>query len=246
MFLAYVDESYTKGKSWYYLAALLIPDRQAVSLTEALDEVVSVAAASYGVSGEAELHGHEVFHGKGAWSAIPREQVRVRISIFARVFRAIVDHDVSIVLRGVNGEQLQERYRHPMDPHSIVLSHTLERINHISATADEFALVISDEVPEAARHRADLSSYRAASLSQIVDTLHFAPSSSSRLLQAADMVIFMHQRMERYTTDDSRALRVNKSLWDILAPSIIDSHCWLPMTDRKHESPASAGLKAHR
>ncbi len=55
MLLGHADESYTAN--FYYMAALLTPDREAVSLTRALDAVVGKAAAAYGVDPMAELHG---------------------------------------------------------------------------------------------------------------------------------------------------------------------------------------------
>jgi hypothetical protein len=59
--LTYLDESYTK--TWYLIAALLVPDAQARSLTAALDKVVEDAAWDYPVSTEAELHAHDIFVG---------------------------------------------------------------------------------------------------------------------------------------------------------------------------------------
>jgi hypothetical protein len=65
----------------------------------------------------------------------------------------------------------------------------------------EYALVIADEVDGQAKHRADLSSYRDVGttgyrhrkLTRIVDTLHFAPSRASRLVQAADVITILVQ-----------------------------------------------------
>jgi hypothetical protein len=53
--LTYVDESYSDRS--YYIAALLCPENEALSLTRALDEVVQKTAAGFdGLSAEAELH----------------------------------------------------------------------------------------------------------------------------------------------------------------------------------------------
>jgi hypothetical protein len=59
--LTYLDESYTKTR--YLIAALLVPDAQAKSLTAALDNVVEDAAWDYPVSTEAELHAHDIIAG---------------------------------------------------------------------------------------------------------------------------------------------------------------------------------------
>ncbi|MEV6968105.1 DUF3800 domain-containing protein [Hamadaea sp. NPDC051192] len=237
MLLSYVDESYTNGKAWYYMAAVLVPDRQAVSLTEALDQVVLSAAARFGVSSAAELHGHELFQANRDWEPLAK-MIRARIGVYAAAFRAIEAHGVQIILRGVRAEDLKLRYSSPMDPHSIVLGHVLERINAHAAEQDEFALVIADEVDQAAKHRADVSSYKAggtlgyrsSTLRSIVDTIHFAPSSASRLVQAADMVAFLYNRTQQVTKGDSRALKASAELWRIIQPKIIHQHCWLPVS----------------
>ena len=83
---------------------------------------------------------------------------------------------------------------------------------HQSSLGD-YALVIADEVDSQARHRADLSSYREVGttgyrhrkLTRIVDTLHFAPSHASRLVQAADVITFLY-RASIHPPRDRRAV----------------------------------------
>jgi hypothetical protein len=245
--LTYVDESYTKGKSWYYIAALLVPDREAVSLTDSLDQVVLNAAARFGVSTESELHGYEVFQAYRRWEPLAH-MIRARIGVYTEAFEAIGRHDVKIVLRGVQADQLKTRYAKPLDPHSVVLGHILERANPVSLELDEFALVIADEVDAAAKYRADLSTYKAgatsglrsSTLRRIVDTIHFAPSSASRLVQAADLVAFLYNRIERKTSGDGRALKATREIWEIISGNIVHQHCWLPEKGQpsQHEGPA--------
>jgi hypothetical protein len=57
-----------------------------LSLTAALDDVVHKAAAGFdGVSPTAELHGHDILHGKNDWASV----------------EAIADHPVRVIIRGV-------------------------------------------------------------------------------------------------------------------------------------------------
>jgi len=113
--------------------------------------------------------------------------------------------------------------------------------------------VIADDVDEPAKHRADLSAYRTQGtkgyrsqlLDRIVDTLHFAPSHSSRLVQAADMLAFMYRRLETHTESDPRATRANEALWSRIQPTVQHRHCWIPSgSPEKHKDPARAGPKA--
>ena len=102
--LTYVDESYTRDM--YFVAALLCPGREAISLTGALDMVVAEAHTAHGVAPQAELHGHDLFQGKGDWALLAK-MPRARIGVYNQAFRAIGDHDVKIIICGVNSRWLR-------------------------------------------------------------------------------------------------------------------------------------------
>ena len=70
MLLTYLDESYTKER--YLIAAFMVPDAQARSLTAALDKVVKDAAWDYSVGTEAELHAHDIFPARETGGGWPR------------------------------------------------------------------------------------------------------------------------------------------------------------------------------
>ncbi|MCS7484508.1 DUF3800 domain-containing protein [Umezawaea endophytica] len=239
MLLTYVDESYSKQS--YFIAALLCPENEALSLTRALDSVVQQVTATFAdLSLEAELHGYDLFQGKRDWTPLTR-QVRARIDVYGDAFQAIADHDVRIIIRGVDTPKLCERYRGiAADPHSVVLTHLLERVDEYAERVGELALVIADEPGQQGhqlQYRADLLRYRKQGtwgyrgrvITRIVDTLHFAPSSASRLVQAVDLVVFMHNRIESTAPDtDKRAIAVNESLWRRIEKRIEHQYCWYP------------------
>ncbi len=194
MLLTYVDESYSKHS--YFIAALLCHENEALSLTRALDDVVRKAATTFSeLSPDAELHGYDLLQGKRDWTPLTR-QVRARIDVYGNAFQAIADHDVRIIIRGVDTRKLCDRYSGTAaDPHSVVLTHVLERVDEYAERTGELALVIADEPGQhdhQQQYRSDLLRYRAQGtwsyrgrvITRIVDTLHFAPSSASRLVQA--------------------------------------------------------------
>lgn len=234
MLLAYVDESYTA--THYWMAALICPEADVVPLTTALDAVVEKAAAAYrGISPRAELHGHRLFHGSDDWELL-KPMPRARIGVYNDAFDAIGQSGASIVIRGVHRPGLIRRYAYPSHPHAVVLEHLLERVDEFAADRNEHALVIADEVDQADAYRRNLwfsqkyatSGYRARQLRRIVDTLHFAPSEASRLVQAADLVAFMHTRISSGVETDPRALRANEVLWGRIAGRVVHSWCWWP------------------
>ncbi|MEU8185237.1 DUF3800 domain-containing protein [Micromonospora sp. NPDC049044] len=235
MLLTYVDESFTSRVYW--IGALMVPDGVAIQLSEALDQVVADAAKTYGVSVDVELHGYDIFHGRKGWKGIPP---RARIAVYKAAMRAIGVQDVAIILRGVRREQLARRYAYPRPAHEVVLSHVLERVDGYAASREQYALVIADEVHDQATHRADLTryrisgtgGYRSRKLTRIVDTLHFAPSHASRLVQAVDLVTFLFQRLE-LPGMIPRAAAVNEQLWALVEPRCYHSWCWDPMAKQE-------------
>ncbi|MCI4063690.1 DUF3800 domain-containing protein [Micromonospora sp. R77] len=235
MLLTYVDESATDR--FYWVGALLVPAKVAMPLSEALDQVMDHAVKTYGVPADTELHGYDIFHARSVWKGVPP---RARIAVYRAAMEAIGAEDVTIILRGVQRLALAERYGPSARPaHEVVLSHLLERVDGYTASRDEYALVIADEVHNPAVHRADLSRYRVSGtggyrsrrLTRIVDTLHFAPSHASRLVQAVDLVTFLFQRLHR-SGADPRAVAANERLWSLVRARCYHSWCWDPMATK--------------
>ncbi|MDG4785402.1 DUF3800 domain-containing protein [Micromonospora sp. WMMD1102] len=177
-------------------------------------------------------------------SAAEQVPPRLRIAVYNAALKAIGAHDVTVILRGVDRHGLAERYPTPKPAHEVVLSHVLERVDAYAAREEELALVIADEVDHPARHRADLTryrvdgtgGYRSRRLTRIVDTLHFAPSHASRLVQAADLLMFLFRRMQ--SPVDPREAATNERLWSWVQPQVYHSWCWSPTARQMHEGPA--------
>lgn len=70
--------------------------------------------------------------------------------------------------------------------------------------------------------------YRQRKLTRIVDTLHFAPSHASRLVQAADMITFLYRRVFTHRDSDTRSRKAKIAMWNRLRPRVYHNHCWCP------------------
>jgi len=231
--LCYLDESYTSDH--YYIATMICPDHQALSLDTELDDVVNRAATDYsGIKPTAELHGHDIFQGKQDWEPL-KTMVRARIGVYSHALAAIANHQVALVIEGIHPTS---RMR-VSDPHSLLMRWTLERIDEYACKHDDLALVIADEpgqYTQQREYRADLGSYRTSGtggwrsrkITRVVDTLHFAPSHSSRLVQASDLVAFFYNRINTKQDTDHRAQRANNQLWKQLHPVVESTHVWTP------------------
>ena len=241
MLLTYVDESFTDD--WYTMAALLVDGPAAAALTVQLDQVAADAARAYGLSAgpEVELHGHEIFHAAKSWKGVPP---RARIGVFDDVVEAVAAQPVRIIARGMDVVGQKARYPTPEAPHSVVLKHLLERVDECATAIDDYALVIADEVDGQAKHRADFFTYREAGtsgyrnrrLTRIVDTLHFAPSQASRLVQAVDVVAFLYRRTFTHQETDARARKAKIGMWKRLEPRVAHQLCWFPAVDEQQQS----------
>ncbi|MEU2496004.1 DUF3800 domain-containing protein [Streptomyces sp. NPDC007883] len=237
MLLTYVDESY--DKNYYWIVALMVAEQDIRPLSHALDAVVEKAADHYPVSASAELHGHAIVQAQDDWSGMDNSDgnmIRARIGVYGDALKAIADHEVSVIVRGLDINRQKARYAHPFPPHQVVLAQLLERINSHARAKDELALVIADEIDGADDHRQSFRNYQvggtggylSSTLPRLVDTIHFAPSVSSRCLQAVDLIAYLHRRLHSRQDRSQRARKANEKLWSYVEPRVVHNHCWEP------------------
>jgi hypothetical protein len=234
MLLAYLDESYDNVEYW--LTALLVPADAALKLQQDLNSIVYDACmASYGVHWSAELHGHEILHGKGEWGHMG-PKVRARIGIYRKAFEAIAACDgVEIATRGVNIPNLKAKYgANSWHPHRVAIDFMAQSLNSMAVGRNTHFLAIADEIDQADTLRASywnfqnygtLSSWT-KTIDRSLDALHFAPSNRSRLLQAADLVSYLHFRRRRSDVTDPRSVRATEDLWKIVADKVRVYQIW--------------------
>ncbi|MGW6698841.1 DUF3800 domain-containing protein [Nocardia sp. NPDC055049] len=234
MLLAYLDESYDKDQYW--ISAVVCPSEGLLQLGAALDAVVSDAAAAYPVDARAELHGKELVHGERGWSGM-KPMIRARIGVYHQSLQAIAaTPGVKTFYQGVDRKRLEGRYTSPNHPHTVVLEHILQRINTYAGQQGKPVMVIADEVSGQDTHRKSLWEYQhlgtggywGKKLTHVADTIHFAPSCDSRLVQAADLVSYLHYRMNRVPITDERAKKANEMLWDTVQPLTYSRYLWRP------------------
>lgn len=236
MLLTYVDESYTAER--YYIAALMVPERQAASITAGLDKVVQDTCWEHegAISYNAELHGYDLVAGKRDWEALA-PMVRVRIGVYNKALQVIADHDVHVIIRCVDIKGLDARHPSGHDhPHSVVLTHLLERVDRLAENMDERTIMIADEVDGQDGYRRDLWQYQRSAtwgyksrkITRVLDTIHFAPSHTSRLVQAADLIAYLARRRATHVETDARAKQANEALWARIEPRIVENTGWYP------------------
>lgn len=235
MLLAYLDESY--NNSHYWIVALLCNDEVVAKLGSDLDAVVNNAALKFKTEVNAELHAHDLMQGKRDWMLLGN-MPRAQIGIYQDALEAIVKYPVEIVIRGVDTNRLKIRYKKPFDHYALALAHTLERVNAIAKQRDTYALTIADVLGgKEPRYREFLlklqtdaePGYTNQRLDRIVDTLHFVPSSSSRFIQAADLILYIYMRNRSLLQRQRKTIAAEERLLSLVTPKISrDSGLWTP------------------
>lgn len=228
MLLAFVDES-DQG-DFHCFGAVLADENATKQLTDRLNALMMQASRDYGIAATTEFHAHPMFHGKEAWAAVGQ---RARANLHEKVIDAIVESDVTLLLRHVSRQRLADRqdrkgYPDRFPPEQVCFQHILQRVDTVAKARSTYALVIADERGDRERHRERFATYqtlgtpgvyRHTTLPSLLDTVHFAPSHRSRMLQAADMLAFTYRRHETVVEQDHRAQRVMDRLWSKLQGS---------------------------
>jgi hypothetical protein len=220
MLIAAIDETSHEPTRTYHVLALLMDGDGAIDLGKDLDNISRQAVRDYGLTAEVEFHGHEIFHGKGIWMPM-HDTVRARIALYGAVLEAISRNCVGFYARGVYRDRFATRYaERGYDEHTAVMAFLTEEIDAHCDPQGQRIICIADECGKQAAVRADLRrfrdqgtwGYRARTITNIVDTIHFAPSSESRLIQAVDMLAFIYGR-QMTTTGNPRSLAATAALW---------------------------------
>lgn len=228
MLLCFVDES-NQGH-FFGFAGLLADEVATDRITRSLNIIAEQAIVDWGLPGAVEIHGHEVFHGKGDWRGVP---TRARVGIFHKVVGAVMREDVVVLLRGVDARRLEDRQRrraYPVKfpPEQVCFQHILQRADDVARGRDTYALVIADDRSDRDRHRDRFATYRTegtpgaymrSNLDRLLDTVHFALSHRSRMLQAVDVLAFVYRRYRTVQEVDPRAAREMQRLWGLMTDS---------------------------
>lgn len=214
--LCFVDES--NQNHFHGFAGLMADEGATKAITDSLNRIMRQIAVDWAIPATTELHGHPIFHNKEAWKHVP---TRVRVGIFHKVFEAIVAEDVVILLRWVNAIRLTDRqarndYPVKFPPEQVCFQHILQRAQEVAVARDTYALIIADDRSDRDRHRERFATYQTqgtpgvymhTNLDRLLDTVHFAPSHRSRMLQATDMLAFIYRRFHTVTESDPRSAR---------------------------------------
>ena len=233
MYRLFVDESYQRGH--YYIAGVLVDERQALNLETRLQEL-SVGLQERNMwTVPPEFHGHALMNACDDWKSLA-PHFGARLTIYMEVMHAIQNSGAQVYLEDVDVRRLNARYKYPDSPHEVVLRHMLERVNEFCSCQGELCQVVADMVPrqddfnEAIQgfKRVNTPGYRGQKLICIDGDIEFVDSRESRGVQAADMVVYMLRRYREETTASSQSRKAMNRLVKALGPALVHERKWVP------------------
>jgi hypothetical protein len=246
MWIAYMDETGNTGRNLndpaqpiHLILSLMIEESKVALVHDHVRDAARRHCPLTCSDDQFELHGQDLFSGRGHFSGIPPSK---RIEIFDDVLRGIELAEAEVVVRGVHKGGLQKRYADPYHPHDIALMFTIESIERFAKERGCHVLLVADEAKEIedAALR-DLANYQELGTSwgwnteqidHIIDTIHFVPSHRNAAIQLVDCATFMAARTrkvrEGLVPAGDSADAVEKLWEERVAPHLRHNEVWYP------------------
>lgn len=208
MLIAYFDEVKPSGtdQPYYILGGLVLDETIIPELEQEINELaVKCFGTETGISKQTEFHATDIASGRKNFKKLrnPKERfniIKELIKIYDKedlVFRVAVRLNVDKLYEGVNLEEM-------------ALMYFIEKVNSLAVSKNTTAMLIGDfekekivtqAVQNLAIYKKDGTPYAfGKNIKNILDTVHFAHSHNSRLLQLADTYLWTFQLRNRTET----------------------------------------------
>lgn len=223
MHLIYFDETkHSEQFPFFFIGGLLIPETKIAQSESALSQIQYNFFGTSILSRQTELHGQEMFQGKGVFK---QRKLEDQLKVFEQIGEFLIDHQIPLRLVSIDVNSHRAKYKYPQPEYSLGLQLVLERFCDYLDQRDDRGIVFGDyEEDEITRSILDFSQfkqtgktpmYRGRPLGRLIDTIYFTHSHHSHFLQAADVVVYLANRFETPTprTTSQHNLRL--------------SECWL-------------------
>lgn len=206
MHLCYFDETkHAPDNPHFFIGGLLIPDAKAIEFESTLSQIAFNFFGSRSLTVTNELHGKDLFHGKGNAKGRKLED---RVQVFRDVATFVTNNKIPVRMVCIDVVRHRGKYVYPMPPYRLGLMLILERLCEYLDSVDDLGLVFGDfEADEVTGAVVDFSEYKSQGktpmyfgrpLGRLLDTVYFTQSHHSRFLQVADLLVYMAGRYENW------------------------------------------------
>lgn len=233
MLHAFIDESYTTER--FYLCAVLVHEYDLDSIADALNQARRYARGFGVTTPNIEFHAHSLMTGRDGWESVAGK-FRAASSIYQRALRELANTPIHVFVRGIDVVRLNARYRYPEHPYQLALKSLAEHIDSYARGIGETVVLNADEVDNQARHSGRMLSFQAngtggnwpRSLESLQLPMRFGPSHESPGVQAADLTVYLHRRIDAHIEANPAARRRSLEMWHSLEPVIRHVGRWDP------------------
>lgn len=212
MHLCYFDENkHGPDNPHFFIGGLLIPDKKALDFESTLSQIAFNFFGARSLIQANELHGKELFHGKGNAKGRKLEE---RVQVFQDIATFVTNNQIPVRMVCIDVDRHKKKYQYPMPAYRLGLMLILERFSEYLDKADDLGLVFGDyEADEVTGAVVDFSEYKnqgktpmyfGRPLGRLLDTVYFTQSHHSRFLQVADLLVYMAGRYENRTNIPDR------------------------------------------
>lgn len=198
MILFYYDEVkyHPPQQDSFWLGGIAAPSDLVAELEEQVNDVSQDAFGSSLLRKNTEFHGKEICRGNGIFKGVPED---VRILYLERLLAIIAREDIF----RIHIEIRPGNITHSSKPHDeIAFMYLTEQFNSLLHEKDTIGMMFGDyDEPAIGTSVASLSRFRrggtewsrAKEIDRIIDTVHFAKSHHSRMIQLADIFLYCLQ-----------------------------------------------------
>jgi hypothetical protein len=225
MFLFYYDEVkyHPPKQSSFWLGGVAVEASAALSVENKVNEVSEDAFGSRILDRGKEFHGQKLVQGNGCFKGVSVEQ---RAEFLGRLLKIAADESVLRFFVKVNPENFVATSD---SPDEIAFMFLVEQINCYLTKKQSYGLLLGDyDEPVIGGSVISLSKFKASgtywskatTVDRIVDTVHFAKSHHSRMIQLADIYLYCRQ-FHKYDADAPWRKKFNECIQNsgILASS---------------------------
>lgn len=204
MHLAYFDENkYSEEYPHFYVGGIILDSKKINEYEKTIARIQYNFFGSSVLIKETEIHGKDIFHGKGAFR---KRKLADRIQLLEYIKKYLIHYQIPIRLISVDVKKHKLKYSYPEPEYQLGLMLFLERTCDYLDQKKSWGLVFGDyEKDEIAKSIHDFSQFKihgktrmhgGRTLGRLVDTIYYTQSHHSRFLQIADVVVFMAGRYQ--------------------------------------------------
>lgn len=218
MHLFYYDEVkyHPPAQTSYWLGGISVSSEVVAELEEEVNSISQDAFGSKILKKDTEFHGIELCRGRGNFKGVDEAQ---RLEYLRRLLKIVARDDVY----RVHVEIRPDNITHSTKPEDeIAFMYLVEKVNELFSEHQTIGMMFGDyDEPAIGTSVASLSQFREGGTSwqrgkqidKVIDTVHFARSHHSRMIQLADIFMYCLQFAYQPNTAPWRA-RIAKVITD--------------------------------